>query len=31
MRFTQTGVVLLVASIAMNALGTWWFVSTYAG
>ncbi|HVN40422.1 MAG TPA: hypothetical protein VMW19_19840 [Myxococcota bacterium] len=30
MRFTRTGLALLVASIAMNALGTWWFVSTYA-
>lgn len=30
MRFTRTGLALLAASIAMNALGTWWFVSTYA-
>jgi hypothetical protein len=30
MRFTRAGIALLAASIAMNALGTWWFVSTYA-
>jgi hypothetical protein len=30
MRFTRTGLALLAASIAMNALGTVWFVSTYA-
>jgi hypothetical protein len=30
MRWTRTGVALLAASLAMNALGTWWFVSSYA-
>jgi hypothetical protein len=30
MRFTRVGFALLAVSIAMNALGTWWFVSTYA-
>lgn len=30
MRFTRTGLALLAASIAMNALGTVWFVSSYA-
>jgi hypothetical protein len=29
-RFTRTGLALLAASIAINALGTVWFVSTYA-
>ena len=29
-RFTRTGLALLAAGVAMNALGTWWFVSTYA-
>ena len=30
MRFTRTGLALAAASIAMNAAGTWWFVSSYA-
>jgi hypothetical protein len=30
MRFTRVGLALLAASIAMNALGAWWFVSRYA-
>ena len=30
MRFTRAGLALLAASIAMNTLGTVWFVSTYA-
>lgn len=29
-RFSRVGLALLAASIAMNALGAWWFVSQYA-